>query len=88
MTLENKWHELPCGAQVRILNGKALAVTVTTMISSTREYPPSDEVVLKQIGELIGYPVILTSGWVVGPEGVVKAATLKEKLVLDDPEQL
>ena len=90
MTVDsNNWHHLACGAQVLIVNKKPLVVEVSMVIdSTTRELPPSDEVVLKEIAEVVGYPVVLGSMWIVPPDRPCKIASLKAKLVLDSPEQL
>ena len=86
-SLENKWHTLPCGARIRVLNGVGLALVID-MVNTPTGMPPTDQVALKEASELLGHQVELSSGWSSDITGMYKTANLQKKLVFDEPEQI
>ena len=87
--IENGWHDLPCGARIRVLNGEALAMVIPTWIDPlVGALPPTDAVALKEADDLMGHRVEFTSPWESDMSNTCKVAKLKRKLMLDEPEQL
>ena len=87
---DSGWFGLPCGAEllVELGVGKAVRINMSNALFPFGALPPTDEIVLKEAHELLGYRVEVVTAWTTDQDQIVKVAGLRKKITMDDPEQI